>query len=141
MVFACFDLRLHYSSGLFKIWQPSNMSWVDIIVWALLWFGFVGIFVFLFFNHLPHARRTEVVMTRSTFQIIQNGEEYSCGRDEITEVIERSTYRIPWSHVIKWTIKTKDREFVISSLIISRLTFESYFWNKTRHVTAFFTLV
>lgn len=116
----------------------KDLSGEDILVWTLFFIFSVGIFVFLFFNHLSLARQTELVITTKTLKIIQRGQAYSCDMKDIKEVIEYSTGRLPWSSIIKWIIKAGDREFVISSLTISKLNFERHFWNKTKDKTSLF---
>jgi hypothetical protein len=57
---------------------------------------------------------------------------------DIREVFEYSTRRLPWSSIAKWVIKNNDREFEVSSLTISKLDFERYFWNKTKDKVSLF---
>lgn len=116
----------------------NDFSGMDILVWTLFSIFSMGIFIYLFLNHLSLARQTELVISTRTFKIIQGKQSYSYDLHEITEVIQYSTAHLPWSSIIKWTLKTNDREFVISSLTISKLNFERYFWNKTEDKTSLF---
>ena len=113
-----------------------DLSVSDILFWIFFLLFSVGIFIFLYFNHLPLARQTELIISSKTFEIIQRSQSYSCDLGDIKEVIEYSTGRLPWSSIAKWIIKTNDREFVISSLTISKLNFERHFWNKTKDKTS-----
>ena len=115
-----------------------DISVIDSLVWAFFFMFSVGIFIFLYFNHLPLARQTELIVSSKTFEIIQGSESYSCSLGDITQVTEYSTARLPWSSIAKWKVKANDREFVISSLTISKLNFERYFFNKTNQKTSLF---
>lgn len=118
-----------------------DFSGTDILVWTLFFIFSVGIFVYLFLNHLSLATQTELVISTRIFKIIQRNQSYSCDLHEIKEVIQYSTAHLPWSSIIKWTLKTNDREFVISSLTISKLNFDRHFWNKTEDKTSLFPIL
>ena len=111
---------------------------MDILFWTLYFIFFAGVYVFLFFDHLSLARETELIIGKHTFQIIQGSQSYSCNMDAVNEVIEFSAGRLPWGPIVKWKVKTRDKEFVISSLTISRSNFERHFWNKTTEINSLF---
>ncbi len=119
----------------------QNLSGVDILAFSLFFIFLVGVFIFLFINHLSIALRTELILSRKTFEIIKNKKSYKCDLSEITEVIEYSTARLPWSSIIKWKLKVADKEIVISSLTISKLNFERYFHDKTEEKISVFPRV
>ena len=114
-----------------KVDSLGDLTWVEILGWVCFFIFSAGMFLFLFFNHLPIAKQTELIITNKNFEIIQQGQTYSGELNDITEVVEYSTGRLPWSSIAKWIVKTGDREIVISSLTISKSNFKRYFWNKT----------
>jgi hypothetical protein len=124
-----------------KIGSGQEFSAKDIFGWVFFFIFSAGIFIFLFVNHLPLARQTELILSNKTLKIVQQGQSYSCNLSDIKEVFEYSTGRLPWSSIAKWIIKTDDREFVVSSLTISKLNFERYFWNKTKDKTSLFPML
>ena len=79
---------------------------IDIIVWTLYLIFTVGIFAFLFFNHLPLARKSELVIIGKTFQIIQGDNSYLVNFSDIENIVEYSANRLPWGYIMKWKIKT-----------------------------------
>ncbi len=111
------------------------------MVWVLFFTFFVGIFGLLFFNHLPIAKQTELVLSRKIFRINQGGKQYSYDMNEIDEVIEYSTGRLPWSSIIKWKLKVDNIEFVVSSLTISKINFDRHFWNITKEKLSLFPML
>ena len=124
-----------------KFDRLQYLSYKDIIVWGLIFICFAGVFIFLFINHLQLARQTELIIQGKTFKIIQGVHSYSGDLSTIKEIIQYSTGRLPWSSIIKWKIKTGDREFVISSLTISKLNFERHFNNKIKDKTSFMPIL
>lgn len=119
----------------------GDVSARDMLGWVLFFTFSTGIFIFLFFNHLPLARQTELIISDETFKIVQGEQSYSCDLSDIKEVFEYSTGRLPWSSIAKWIIKTGDREFKVSSLTISKLNLERHFWNKTKDKTSLFPML
>ena len=111
-----------------------DLSWADILWWSFFFMFSVGVFTFLFFNHLPLAMQTELIIGTKTFNIIQRDKSHSCDLSEIEEVIEYSSGRLPWSSIVKWVIIVDNKEFIISSLTISRWTLNDISWirQKTR---------
>lgn len=116
----------------------EDLSAKDILGLTFFFLFSAGAFIILFFNHLPIAKKTELIITNNTLEITQGDDKYSCNLAEIEEVVEYSTGRLPWSSIAKWIIKVNDREFVISSLTISKLNFERHFWNHTKDKTSLF---
>ena len=108
---------------------------IDIIAWTLYFIFTVGIFAFLFFNHLPLARKSELVIIGKTFQIIQGDNFYLVNFSDIENIVEYSANRLPWGYIMKWKIKTNNTEILISSLTISQLNFERHFYTKIKHET------
>ena len=115
-----------------------DLSGKDILVWTSFFIFAVGIFIILFFNHLALARQTELKISTRSFEIIQGNQSYSCDLTDIKEIIEYSTGRLPWSSIAKWVMKAGDREFVISSLTISKSNFDRHFWNKKNEKVSLF---
>lgn len=105
----------------------------EAIAWTLFFIFAVGLFVFLFFNHLPIARQTELSVKGKTFQIIQNKHCYSANFDDIKEIVEYSSKKLPWGFIMKWKIKVANNEIVVSSLTISQFNFKRHFHNKIKH--------
>jgi hypothetical protein len=113
-----------------------DFSVTDIFAWTIYFIGTVGVFSFLFFNHLPLARQTELIIRGKTFEIIQRNQSFLFDVSEVSEVIEYSTPRLPWSSIVKWTLKAGSKEFTISSLTISQFNFEKHFYDKIKHETS-----
>jgi hypothetical protein len=116
----------------------SEAKPVDIIGLTLLILFSVGTFVFLFFNHLPLARQTELIIEGKQLTIIREGKIESIHFSEITRIKEYSTAKLPWSSIKKWSISTNGKEYIISSLTISQLNFERHFHDKTETKVSFF---
>jgi hypothetical protein len=104
---------------------------IDIIAFTLLILFSVGTFVFLFFNHLPLARQTELVIQGKLLTIIRGGKVERINYSEITSIKEYSAKRLPWGFIMKWSLKTNEKEYIISSLTISQLNFERHVNDKT----------
>lgn len=116
-----------------KVDSIKNLTWTDIIAWTFFFIFAVGLFVFLFFNHLPFARQTQLIILDKTFKIIQGNRCISAKFSDIEEIVEYSSRKLPWGFIMKWKIKIADKEIVISSLTISQHDFEQYFWSKIKH--------
>jgi fumarate reductase subunit C len=126
-----------------KVGKSSGLKFLDFIIWALLFVFTVGLFLYLFLNHLPFARHTELAITRqgsivNEIKITLGDIIYTTDYADIKEVIEYSTAKLPWSSIIKWEIITKDNQIIISSLTISKYNFERIFWNKIKEKTHLF---
>jgi hypothetical protein len=124
----------------FKVGKSSHLKLMDFIFWAFLFVFTVGLFLYLFFNHLPFARYTELAITQqgsvvNQITITHGSVRYTTDYVDIKEVIEYSTAKLPWSSIIKWEIITKDYQIFISSLTISQYNFERIFWDKIKQKT------
>ncbi len=108
----------------------------DFITWTLFFIFFVGLFIYLFLNHLPYARQTQLIITNKTLKIIQSDNSYSTSFSDIDEIVNYSANRLPWGYIMKWKIRTADTEVIISSLTISQFNFERHFYNKIKHETS-----
>jgi hypothetical protein len=108
----------------------NGLALIESIAWVLFIIYAVGIFVYLFLNHLPFARKTQLIILDKTFQVKEKENLYSSKICDITEIIEYSTSKTPWGSIMKWKIKTIDKEIIISSLTISQTSFHRHFWNK-----------
>lgn len=120
-----------------NITKPSQLQFVDIVVGAIMFIYAVGFFIYLFLNHLPLAKQTELAITRQgtvvkQIKIIQGHNIFTTNYNDIKEVIEYSTVKLPWSSIVKWVIITKDNQIMISSLTISQNNFERNFWDKIK---------
>lgn len=124
-----------------KVDSIINLTPTEIIAWTLFFIFAVGLFVFLFFNHLQFARQTELTVNGKTFKIIQGDHSYSANFDDIEEIIEYSSKKLPWGFIMKWKIKVADNEIVVSSLTISQFNFESHFHNKIKHKVSLLPIV
>lgn len=102
----------------------------------------LGAFAFLFFNHLPLARNTRLLIGYRQIQFI-------CGDHispvipftDITEIKGFVPPRSLWSSIIRWEIQTPAGRYTVSSLTISQFTFEQYFYNKIQGTTAVFPVI
>ena len=118
-----------------KIGNTFQLQFIDIVVGVLIFVYSVGLFIYLFFNHLPLAKQTELAISRqgafvNQIKITQGGNIFSTNYNDIKEVIEYSSVKLPWSSIVKWVIITKDNQIMISSLTISQNNFERNFWDK-----------
>lgn len=124
-VFAAFHFK--YGS-IFRLQLTSVIALIFFIIIT------TGVFIFLFLNHLPLAKQTELTIIGSAIvkeiQIVQGTVAYTIPFGEIEEVIEYSTAGLPWSAIVKWKIIAKGNQIIISSLCISRRNFERYFFNR-----------
>lgn len=127
--FTALIIVLFYS----KFDKFSQPKLIDIIAWSLLFVFAVGLFIFLFFNHISFARQTELVFFDKQLQLFQGDKSSAIDFKDIKEIIEYSSKKLPWGHIMKWKIVTTDKEFVVSSLTISQFYFEKYFWGKIKH--------
>ncbi len=109
----------------------------DFIAWTFFFIFSVGIFIYLFLNHLPYARQTQLIIINKTFKIIQSDNSYSANFSDIEEIVNYSANRLPWGYIMKWKIRTADTEVIISSLTISQFNFERHFYNKIKDKTCF----
>lgn len=108
----------------------------------LLWLiATIGIFSLLFFNHLQYAQNIKVTIDGDQIKIQQLDQTVSFSLSDIRSITEYSVSKLPWSQVFYWKLETSEKEFIVSSLTISRLSFERYFYNKTDHVTSFFPIL
>ena len=114
----------------------KEFSLTDIIAWTIFFLFTVGLFIFLFLNHLPIARQTQLIIINKTFKIIQSDNYYIANFNDIEEIVNYSANRLPWGYIMKWKIRTTDAEFTISSLTISQLNFERHFYNKIKYKTS-----
>ena len=110
-------------------------------IFLLIWT--IGIFIFLFFNHFSIGRTTVIFVldkkfTEKEITIFQSDKKYCFQLNEVTEITEYSTFKLPWSGIKKWLIKTNQTEVWISSLTISSFKFEQLFYNKIEHKTSLF---
>ena len=124
-----------------KFNTSSQFKLIDIIGWTSFFVFVVGIFMYLFFNHLPIARKAQLVITGvgtndKGIEITQGDTFYATHSSDIKEIVEYSTSKLPWSSIIKWKIITDDNQITISSLTISKYNFERYFWNKIKVKTS-----
>ncbi len=114
----------------------NELTLTDIIAWTLFSIFAIGFFVFLFFNHLSSAKQTELIVFDKTFKIIQGDYSNLISFDEIKEIVEYSSNKLPWSLIMKWKIKLSEREIIISSLTISQFNFQRHFYDKIKHETS-----
>lgn len=114
---------------------------IDIVGLTFLLVFSVGIFVFLFFNHLPIARHTKLIVKSKQITIIQGEKEAVIDFDSITKIEEYTANRLPWGRIVKWCISSNGKIYTISSLTISQLNFERHFHNKTDSKTNLFPMV
>jgi hypothetical protein len=103
---------------------------VHLLALSLFMLFCLGPFAFLFFNHLTLARHTTIVIKDKMLCIQIYGEEELIDFLEIKNITEHSTAKLPWSSIRKWTISANEKEYVISSLTISKLNFERHFYDK-----------
>ena len=137
MFFLALALFLFFS----KFEKINEAQPMDIIGFSLLTLFSVGTFIFLFFNHLPLARQTELIIEGKQLTIVREGEEEHIHFSEITGIKEYSTAKLPWSSIKKWHISANGKEYVVSSLIISQLNFERHFHDKTETKAPLFPTV
>jgi hypothetical protein len=133
LVFSCFLV--------FYKFKKADVNLLDLTSLVLFLTYTTGIYLFIFFNHLPTARQTRLEVTNKEIFIIQNGKKIKIIPDQIEEISECSTMRLPWSSLKLWRIKTVEEKFNVTSLIISPREFERYFWNKIRSKTKVFPLI
>jgi hypothetical protein len=114
---------------------------VDVLVFVFFLIFFVGIFVFLFFNHLALARKTELVIEGQQLTIVNDGKAEIISSSDILSIKEYTANRLPWGSVIKWNIAVKEKEYIISSLTISRLNFERHFHIKIETKTSLVPII
>ena len=110
-----------------KYGSVSKISYEAITIMVILLFISILPFAFLFFNHLQLAISTELFFSNNS--------------SDGLKVTEHSTRRFPWSAIVKWEIYTSKKTYKISSLSISRLSFERYFYNKTDHIIKVFPTI
>ncbi len=108
----------------------NELTFIESIAWVLFFIYTVGIFIYLFLNHYPFAKKTQLIILDKTFQVKEKENLYSSKICDITEIVEYSTSKTPWGFIMKWKIKTIDKEIIISSLTISQTSFHRHFWNK-----------
>ena len=124
-----------------KYGSVSKISYEAITIMVILLFVSILPFAFLFFNHLHLAISTELFFSNNSFTIKQEGHSETYKLSDGLKVTEYSTRRFPWSAIVKWEIYTSKKTYKISSLSISRLSFERYFYNKTDHIIKVFPTI
>ena len=127
-----------YASSLEKIIITAIANWVILSLWLTMT---IGVFSLLFLNHIRYAKGARITINGKQIILEQLSQSLPVSFSEIQSVTEYSVGKMPWSGVFFWKIKTSEKEFVISSLTISRNNFERYFYNKTVHVTSFFPVL
>jgi hypothetical protein len=137
MFFLALFLFLFFS----KLENISEAKPVDIIGFSLLIVFSVGTFVFLFFNHLPLARQTELMIEDKQLTIIREGKEERIHFSEITGIKMYTAKKLPWGFIMKWCLTANGKDYVISSLTISQLNFERHFHDKTKAQVSLFPTV
>ena len=135
--FLAFFLFLFFS----KFGTIYEAKFIDILAFTLLILFSVGTFVFLFFNHLPLARQTELIIQGKLLTIVRDGKVERIDFSEITSIKEYTAKKLPWGFIMKWSLKTNEKEYIISSLTISQLDFERYFHDKTETKVSLFPTV
>jgi hypothetical protein len=123
---------------LLKINGTTGFKLVDYFVWLFLFLFFAGVYVFLFINHFSLARNTEVFITYRDFEIVQNGKKIQGSFNDIQHIMEYNARRLPWMSIIKWEITVGSQKIILSSLTISKSSFDRYFYNKIDEQFAFF---
>ena len=98
-------------------------------------------FIILFINHLLKVKGSELLISKDKITFNKNGTEESLNFNEIIEVVQYSTSRYPWSSIIKWEIITATNKYLVSSLSISKLNFERFFYNKIKEKTDYFPTI
>lgn len=114
---------------------------IEIIAFTFFLIFFVGIFVFLFLNHLKIAIRTELIVKGKQLILIQGEKEETVDFNDITQIREYTANRLPWGRIIKWCLTANGNTYTISSLTISQLNFERYFYDKIESKTTFFPTI
>jgi hypothetical protein len=114
---------------------------VQLLALSLFMLFCVGPFAFLFFNHLPLARRTMLIIKDKILYILIDGQQEKIEFLEIKNITEYSTAKLPWSSIRKWIISANEKEYVISSLTISNLNFERHFYDKIETKVSFLPMV
>ena len=137
MFFLALFLFLFFS----KFENISEARPVDIIGFVFLIMFRVGTFVFLFFNHLPLARQTELIIKDKQLIIVRDGKEERIDFSQITSIKEYTAKKLPWGFIMKWCLTANGEEYVISSLTISQLNFERHFHDKTETKVSLFPTV
>ncbi|HYH16969.1 MAG TPA: hypothetical protein VD794_17170 [Flavisolibacter sp.] len=125
--FLVFTIFLFFS----KFNSVSHAQPIDIIGFTFLLLFSVGIFIILFFNHLPSALKTELVLKGKQLTIVRNGREETINFVDIAAIKLYTAKKLPWGFIMKWCLTAKDKDYIISSLTISQLDFERYFHDKT----------
>jgi hypothetical protein len=136
-----FFLALFLFLFLSKFENISEAKPVDIIGFSLLILFSVGTFIFLFFNHLPLARQTELIIKGKQLTIVREGKEERIHFSEITGIKMYTAKKLPWGFIMKWCLTANGKEYVISSLTISQLNFERHFHDKTETKVSVFPTV
>ena len=72
---------------------------------------------------------------------MQGDHSFSANFDDIQEIVEYSSKKLPWGFIMKWKIITADREVVVSSLTISQFNFESQFHNRIKHEVSLLPII
>jgi hypothetical protein len=109
-----------------------NMKPIELVAWCLFLVFSVGIFSFLFFNHLSFASKSRVIFENESIEVIQKNKVYTVRLADIQKVVEYSidnkytSGKLPWGSLMKWKIVTANEEVYISSLTISKDDFKKY---------------
>jgi len=116
----------------------STLKSIQILPIAMLFSICIVPFLFLFINHLLKEKNTELKIGNDEITISRDGKKETVIFSDILNINQYSTYRMPWSSIIKWEIITAKKKYTVSSLSISKLNFERYFLNKIKYKTDFF---
>jgi len=100
---------------------------VDIRIYGVLAVLFMGVsfMPFLFFLNYKKANADYVLETSDEwFRIRADGDYHQINYKEIDSIEEYNNSKVtPWYYCEYWIVKTKDKEFLITSLLISRNDF------------------
>ena len=119
--------------------KTENSSSIQILAFVIFLIFTTGIYIFLLFNHLRIARQTVLKIVNRQININQFEKSATINFEDIKEIIEFSTAKLPWSRLIIWEINTtNNHHYRISSLTISKSEFERFFWNKIETKTKLF---
>lgn len=104
-----------------------NNDLVDITIYLVLAIMFIGISLIplLFYINFLKFNRNVVLETQDQwFRIRVDGVYHQINYDEIVSIDEYLNGKVtPWYFCEYWIVKTKDQEFLITSLLISRNDF------------------
>ena len=121
--------------------KESPGKLINILIVSLLGLFILGVFIFLFVNHLNFAKTTELTFINKELYIYQNDIKEKVNFSDIEKITEYSTSKLPWSTIMFWRLKTNKKEYLISSLTISKFNFDGYFHNKIEQIPTFFPTI